>query len=149
MHAYAKGGSYLETRPAYQNAVRAQQAREAQRQVKSVESDQRRALWQDMKDQADKEERERKERIANFLVRYERGEHTSSKSIITAVAISHGFTHADIVGRSRKHNVVAARQEAVVAVNKKYPMKSLPELGRLFDRDHTTILHFLRKAGVR
>lgn len=68
--------------------------------------------------------------------------------LIRAVAMKHALTVADIKGPSRAMNIVDARQEAMAMVYKTRPDLSLPQIGRIFDRDHTTILHALRKLRV-
>lgn len=65
--------------------------------------------------------------------------------IVCLVAADHGLTSADLYGRSRTRRVVAARQAAMLAVRRQTDM-SLSEIGRLFDRDHTTVLHGIRRA---
>lgn len=64
--------------------------------------------------------------------------------IIYKVALKHGLTIADIMGRRRKTPIVLARQEAMYELHKtgKY---SFPQIGRFMKRDHTTILHGCRK----
>lgn len=73
--------------------------------------------------------------------------------IIARVAAWHGFAYSDIVGPGRTATLVLARQDAMVAVDLALKARgttlSLPALGRIFKRDHTTVLHSLRKRGVR
>jgi hypothetical protein len=53
-----------------------------------------------------------------------------------------------IVGTSRKRNDVRRRGELISEMKARFPEMTLPALGRIFGgRDHTTILHFLRKHG--
>jgi chromosomal replication initiation ATPase DnaA len=68
--------------------------------------------------------------------------------IIRLVATRHGVSVADIKGATRVFHIVAARQEAMALVYKLRPDLSLPAIGRIFDRDHTTVLHAVRKLGV-
>jgi hypothetical protein len=57
-----------------------------------------------------------------------------------------GFDYDGVVGTSREGKVTLARQKIMWLVRKNYPQKSLPEIGRAFgDRDHTTVLHAVRK----
>ncbi|MBX3751922.1 MAG: hypothetical protein KF897_17725, partial [Opitutaceae bacterium] len=51
-------------------------------------------------------------------------------------------------GASRTRHVVEARFEAIRLVRAARPDLSLPAIGRLFNRDHTTILHALKRAGT-
>jgi hypothetical protein len=71
------------------------------------------------------------------------------KDIIRRVALRHGLPIGLIKGNRRSKHIVAARHEAIVEAALARPDMSLPELGRQFGgRDHTTILHALRKAGI-
>lgn len=70
------------------------------------------------------------------------------KRIIAQVAAEHGRTVADILGVSRLRVIVEARHDAIAAVHVAHPKMSLPRLGRIFGRDHTTILHVLRRKGL-
>jgi len=63
--------------------------------------------------------------------------------IVARVAEKHGLTIGDIRGKSRLQAHVDARWEAIQAVRLAFPDDSLTQLGRLFNRDHTTIMHAL------
>lgn len=67
------------------------------------------------------------------------------KRIIARVAAAFGFTCADIVGDRRTHDVVRARFAAIAAVREAHPDWSTTKLGQVFNRDHTSILHAIRK----
>jgi hypothetical protein len=67
------------------------------------------------------------------------------KNILRLVSLKHGLPVAEIIGLSRKRHVVAARYEAIALIYTHCRQVSLPALGRIFTRDHTTILHALRK----
>lgn len=70
--------------------------------------------------------------------------------IIAEVGREHNIRPVDIIGQSRARRVVAARQAAMARVHVERPDLSSPTVGRLFgDRDHTTVLHAWRKAGLR
>jgi hypothetical protein len=57
-----------------------------------------------------------------------------------------GVTYDLIIANSRcKKSVWQARQQLIVEVRENFPRLSLPQLGRLFHRDHSTILYTLRK----
>jgi len=72
-----------------------------------------------------------------------------TKQIVAAIAKRHGVTFDDIIGPCRKRSIVAARFEAIVTVAQLRHLWSLPELGRFFgNRDHTTILHCIRKTAI-
>jgi hypothetical protein len=62
-------------------------------------------------------------------------------------SVSLGFTVEEITGPSRRRDIVAARQKIMFEVYT-YFNKSLLEIGRMFGgRDHTTVLHAIRKVG--
>lgn len=71
-----------------------------------------------------------------------------NRQIVAAVARKHGLTLSDIFSDSRKGPINVARQEAMYEVRKNSDL-SLKGLGRLFDRNHTTILNGLRKHAER
>lgn len=73
----------------------------------------------------------------------------SPRIIVKLVALRHGVSVATMLGPSRTVPMVAARNEAIGLVYTHCRAMSLPEMGRLFgDRDHTTILHALRKLRL-
>lgn len=72
-----------------------------------------------------------------------------AKDIIEEVATKHGVRSADICGASRAADMVAIRHEAMARVYLARPDMSLPVIGKAFgSRDHTTVLHALKKLGV-
>ncbi|MER9937436.1 helix-turn-helix domain-containing protein [Mesorhizobium sp. M0088] len=81
--------------------------------------------------------------VVNFTPR------TKTQQIIADMAHQHGVTYADVISKSRRHHFVKARTEAIWALKDWNPSLSLPQIGRLMGgRDHTTILHALRKRGL-
>lgn len=70
-------------------------------------------------------------------------------AIILAVAKRFGVSPLDITGPSRALPIVLARRAAMVEVYLTRLDLSTPKIGREFGgRDHTTVLHAIRKAGV-
>jgi hypothetical protein len=69
------------------------------------------------------------------------------KAFIGDFAAPYGFTHEDIVGHAKPKPLVRCRHAAMVAVWTQF-RPSLPEMAKLFNRDHTVVLHALRKLGV-
>lgn len=69
--------------------------------------------------------------------------------IIKDIALRSGMSVARIRGPSRTKPLVAVRHEAMAAVHLARPDLSLPALGRIFHRDHTTLIFALRKMGVK
>lgn len=70
-------------------------------------------------------------------------------ALIEEVAKRHGLTAFDVVSRCREHRVVAARYEAIRIVHAARPTMSSPQLGRLFNRDHSTVLYALGRTKRR
>ena len=68
----------------------------------------------------------------------------SAARIIDLVAAYHGMRSKDLTGPSRQRQVTRARQIAVWLCRHHLQM-SFPELGRAFDRDHTTALASVQK----
>ncbi len=72
-----------------------------------------------------------------------------AREIISRVGALHGYTLAEITGPRLEKKLVQARFDAVKAVADARPDMSLPQIGRIFNRDHTSILHALKKRGGR
>lgn len=66
------------------------------------------------------------------------------RSIIRRVAAEYGTTYADIVGSETFAHIICARHAAILAVHKAHPSYSLPKLGRIFSKDHSSIRNALR-----
>lgn len=66
---------------------------------------------------------------------------------VSSAATEAGVTEAHIVGPQRTVSVTEARQRAMARAyaTGRY---SLPQIGRAFNRDHTTVLHAFRKAAA-
>ena len=67
--------------------------------------------------------------------------------VARGVAMRHGFTFDRIKGRERTKSASLARCAVVVALRVQLAM-SYPEIGRLLNRDHTTILSLYRRASA-
>lgn len=66
-----------------------------------------------------------------------------------SAATGSDVTVADVMGRSRYQYIVDVRHLAMVEVAKRFPWMSYPQMGRLFGgRDHSTIMHALKKFGA-
>lgn len=61
------------------------------------------------------------------------------------IADAHGLTLERLLSRDRTANVVAARHELWLIVRSTLGDMSYPELARVFEVDHTTILHAAHK----
>lgn len=71
------------------------------------------------------------------------GSRSCSKQIIHEVAQEEGLTVDDLKGVGRSKPLALARQRAMWLIAQRTSL-SLPQIGRLFGRDHTTALHSLR-----
>lgn len=65
-------------------------------------------------------------------------------AIIAEVAECHGLAVDDMTGTARTRDIVAARWEAMARIRTEFG-DTLPMIGRLFNRDHTTVVHGLKR----
>lgn len=70
----------------------------------------------------------------------------SAKEIIFEVAHKHGISPIEIFGDRRCKHIIDARHEAIARVSEEKSEWSLTQIGRFFNRDHTTIIHAIRKV---
>lgn len=66
--------------------------------------------------------------------------------VLKAVAGATGVTMEDMLGEGRSYEIALARHMAM-ALARKLLGYSLPRIGRLLRRDHTTVLHGLRRIA--
>jgi len=79
------------------------------------------------------------------LVRTQEPKRVKIDDIQKLVASHYNISRADILSSRRTANVVRPRQIAMY-LSKQLTLRSLPEIGRRFGgRDHTTVLHAVRK----
>ena len=71
------------------------------------------------------------------------------RSFISEAARAHGVTVADVLGRGRIPPISAARHDAIRATKEAFPHLSLSQIGRLFNRNHTTINYALNGKPSR
>lgn len=78
-----------------------------------------------------------------------RYEYPTVDGIITKVLENYPEASWDrIIGKNRSQLVQEPRQACIVAVYLQRPDLSFPDIGRIFFRDHTSIMHIVRKHGV-
>lgn len=70
------------------------------------------------------------------------------KLIIGAVCKAYGVTRAEILSHRRSYRITVARQCIMWRISKKLPM-TLHEMGNTLGKDHTTVLHGIRKHQER
>ena len=68
--------------------------------------------------------------------------------IQTLVCCSFGISQLDLLSRRRGRVQARPRQVAMWLARHATPC-SLPEIGRAFDRDHTTVMHAIRQVDER
>ena len=68
----------------------------------------------------------------------------TAAQILAASAETFGVTRDDITGPARSGTPIVARQVAMYLCRTRTPL-SFPALGRLFHRDHTTVMHAVKK----
>ena len=68
-------------------------------------------------------------------------------AIIRDVAAEHRIAPAVILSEDRRRVICRARWEAIARARDHTPKPSYPQLGRWFRRDHTTIMHAIRRHG--
>ncbi len=68
--------------------------------------------------------------------------------IVRSVAIKHKTTINGLKSKRRNKDVVAARHEVMWRLHKKTAL-SMPQIGRILNKDHTTVLHGIRKHQAR
>lgn len=72
------------------------------------------------------------------------------KEVIMLCCAEEGLSYQDIVGPNQSRRLAHPRQRFMWVVRKAKPNASLPEIGRRFGgRDHTTVMHGLRKVDSR
>jgi chromosomal replication initiation ATPase DnaA len=108
-------------------------------------ADQRRRQREEM----ERKERERQEAaLAAYRVIDVVHEPRTVRGLIERIARDNGVTYQDIVGVRRHKSLMRIRHLAIRAAAEEFPDKSLVQLGKAFNRDHTTILHALHKSKV-
>ena len=71
----------------------------------------------------------------------------SARAVVEAICRKYDITFGEMVGPRRSHHLVKARHEAMAAVWEARPDMSTIQIGKLFNRDHSSILYALGKLG--
>jgi hypothetical protein len=69
--------------------------------------------------------------------------------VLAPIAAAHSVNVVEMLGPRRRGALLRARRAAIAALAQAFPHWSLLQLGQAMNRDHTTILHHLKKAGLR
>lgn len=67
----------------------------------------------------------------------------SIRAIAEAVAAQHGLSLTDLISPQRRRGITLARHEAMWEIRRQ-TSRTFPEIGRLFNRHHTTVLNACR-----
>ncbi len=68
--------------------------------------------------------------------------------IVEETAAAHGVTVAEMMGPRRIRRIAHARQEAMATIYAETKF-SYPQVGEFFGRDHTTVIHAVRRVAER
>lgn len=83
---------------------------------------------------------------ARVIINGELTNRVGARVLMEVTARETGVSMDELVGPSRLKEVVSARHLAMWRIAMSRPDMSLPQIGRLFgDRDHTTVLHGIRR----
>lgn len=55
-------------------------------------------------------------------------------------------SYEDVISNSLERTLVRNRRELMLRMKEKYPELSYPQLGKLFNRDHSAVILGIRKA---
>jgi len=71
------------------------------------------------------------------------------RDIIIASAADEGVHIGEVIGESRRRQVVRARHRAMYLIKATKPGLSFPQIAKWFDRDHTSTIYAVAKYGLR
>lgn len=71
------------------------------------------------------------------------------RDIIKAAAEDEGAHIGEVIGESRRREVVRARHRAMYLIKATKPGLSFPQIAKWFDRDHTSTIYAVAKYGLR
>lgn len=74
--------------------------------------------------------------------------HGLFQKILSEVAAKHQMLVSEITGHGRHKYMLKARDEAIYRVRKELKL-GYSQIGRLFNRDHSTIITSLERSGAR
>jgi len=69
-------------------------------------------------------------------------------TVARRVARRYGLTLEDIQGECKDRRMVEIRWETIAAIRRMHPGSTLHQIGRVVKKDHTTVLHALKKMGM-
>lgn len=72
---------------------------------------------------------------------------TNPRQLLEVVAKKHGVSITSLVGKTRQRDIVDIRSALVKSLRNDWNM-SFPAIGRLFNRDHSTIMHLYQRKPM-
>lgn len=72
-----------------------------------------------------------------------------AREIIIAAAADEGAHIGEVIGESRRSEVVRARHRAMYLIKATKPGLSFPQIAKWFDRDHTSTIYAVAQYGRR
>ena len=72
----------------------------------------------------------------------------TAAGIVDRISMESGISVSDILSTKRARPIAHARQDAMLSIREELDW-SLPRIGRVFGRDHTTVKHGIKAAGER
>ena len=88
------------------------------------------------------------EPVPNPCVGNEHNEH-DIRTVISIVCDVAGYTKAELVGTRGSHDIIRARHLMFLVIKDFCQHKSYPQIGRVVERDHTTVLYGVKRARQR
>ena len=73
---------------------------------------------------------------------------TPAQTILCERALDLGLSVADLIGSSRTRSIAHSRQDIMREIYERTNL-SMPQVGRMFGRDHTTVLYSIRASKKR
>lgn len=79
------------------------------------------------------------------IVKMKRGVKRNRLAIERQIAHKHNITRREMLSKSRKSYVTAARFELFYQIRVEFPNMTLPRIGQIYGLDHTSVLNAIRK----
>lgn len=86
--------------------------------------------------------------LYKLVVDIDRSRAIKAREIIKICAQKHGISVEDILSEQRTNKIAHARQQAMWLVAKE-TSTSFAEIGRIFNRDHSTVIHAVHRENER
>lgn len=131
---------WAKRRAAESDAARAKELEEMDRRASRLAR--QKLLAGAVRRSVEQQEQGRQDRLAEIADRHVK----TSVDIIMVTAAQRGYTLDEVISPNRSRHLCSVRDACIRVVADAKPHLSLKQIGRLFRRDHTTIIHSLRKT---